>query len=63
MLEHSAQQQSYVPCFLKRETSLWEYVGNYRVRAQVREPALIATHADGAVREDVSSVLFLEREQ
>ncbi|MGI8402479.1 MAG: DUF6697 family protein [Gemmatimonadaceae bacterium] len=58
-----ARQRGYVPCFLKRDTSLWEYVGNYRVREQARETALIATHAQLADRDDVSSLLFLEREE
>ena len=57
-----ASQQEFIPCFIKRETGIWEYLGKYRVRAQSFEQLEIAQHAATALREDISSVLFLERE-
>ena len=54
-------QRHAVPCFLKRATNVWEYVGDFRVRELSRDAAEVARWAASAGREgDVSMVLHLE---
>ena len=56
-----AQQGFAVPCFLKRATNSWEYVGDFRVRQLSRDAADVARWAAIAERDgDVSMVLQLE---
>lgn len=58
-----ALQRNFVPCFLKRDTSVWEFVGSYRVRMQSRDATEVAGHANAVNRPgDVSSILYLDRE-
>jgi len=57
-----ASQGTGIPIFLKRGTNKWQYVGDFRVNRQSKEPSEIEKHAKRAGRQgDVSSVLFLER--
>ena len=56
-----AQQGTAVPCFLKRATNAWEYVGEFRVRELSRSQVEIERWASAAHREgDVSMVLHME---
>ena len=56
-----AGQRTAVPCFLKRGTNAWEYVGDFRVRESSRSPAEIERWARVAHRSgDVSMVLHME---
>ena len=57
------QQRWFVPCFMKRGTGQWEHVGNYRVASQSHRPNEIAEHAASTLRDDITSVLHLERER
>ena len=59
-----AKQGNAVPTFLKKRPGCWIYQGKYRVKEQSHDEEIINHHADKANREgDVSSVLFLEREE
>lgn len=56
-----AAQREPVPCFLRRPGRLWEYVGEYRVRALSQDPAEIEEWSRLAGREGTASmVLHLE---
>ena len=56
-----AGQRTAVPCFLKRATNAWEYVGEFRVRELSRSQAEIERWAAVAHRKrDVSMVLHME---
>ena len=59
--EAFAAQKSAVPCFLKRATNCWEYVGEFRVRELSRAADEIERWSATAGREGgVSMVLHLE---
>ncbi len=54
-------QAEPIPCFLKRATNAWEYVGDFRVAGLVDDADEVAEWARIAEREgDVSMVLHLE---
>ncbi len=55
-----ASQVVGVPCFLKRATNVWEYVGEFRVRERDTRPEEIQRWAAVAGRTDVSMVLHLD---
>lgn len=54
------EQQTPVPCFLKRETNAWEYVGDFRVARRSLEASDIRDHALRTGRPEISQVLYLE---
>jgi hypothetical protein len=55
-----AGQRAGVPCFVKRDTNAWEYVGRYRCAHQSFDRAEIAEHAKRTGRPEISQVLHLE---
>jgi hypothetical protein len=55
-----AEQSVAVPCFLKRATHAWEYVGDYRVARQSFDGAEITQHRARTGRAEISSVLHLK---
>jgi hypothetical protein len=56
------REQKYpVPVFIKKESNVWEYVGNYEVERWTDDPSEIARYAKSSGRKDVTSVLFLKR--
>lgn len=57
-----AEQKEYVPLFVKRNPSKWEYLGNYQVKSLSEDAKEIARHESYSGRCDVVLVLYLERE-
>lgn len=57
-----AEQEEYIPLFVKRNPSKWEYLGNYRVKSMSDDAKEIARHENYSRRSDVALVLYLERE-
>lgn len=57
-----AEQKEYIPLFVKRASSNWEYIGNYRVRSLSDDAKEIARQEYFSGRFDVVLVLNLERE-
>ena len=57
-----AEQENYIPTFIKRAVNDWVYVGNYRVKELSENPHDIKRLAREAGRSDVVMILRLERE-
>lgn len=56
-----AEQKEYIPLFVKRSPSKWEYLGNFRVKSISDDAKEIARHKTYSGRTDVVLVLYLER--
>jgi hypothetical protein len=59
--EWLVNQESAVPTFIKRAPSQFEFVGEYGVTRQSRDPAEIAVHARRTGRTDITSVIYMAR--
>jgi hypothetical protein len=57
-----AQQNIYIPLFVKRGPNKWEYLGNFKVRLLSEDPKEIARQETYSGRNDLILVLHLERE-
>jgi len=57
-----AGQKEYVPLFVKRISSKWEYLGEYRVKSLSDDAKEIARQESYSGRIDIVLVLNLERE-
>lgn len=57
-----AEQENYIPTFIKRAVNDWVYVGNYRVKELSEDLADIERLSREAGRTDVVMILRLERE-
>jgi hypothetical protein len=56
------REQNYpVPIFIKKDINKWEYVGDYQVKGWTDKSSDIFHYAKTSGRNDVTSVLFLER--
>ena len=55
-----AAQTHFVPCFLKRDTNDWEYVGDYRVARQSFDESELLLQRRLTDRPEISQVLYLE---
>lgn len=54
--------QSYpIPIFIKKDINKWEYVGEYQVKRWTDKLSDITSYASTSGRNNVTSVLFLER--
>lgn len=50
-----------IPCFLKRMTGAWEYVGEWECESVSRNPDVIAAEALKAHRRDISMVITMRK--
>lgn len=57
-----AEQQEYVPVFIKRFDAAWEYVGNFRVERTIALPSAEYRHVLRTGRRAVPFMLELEQE-
>ena len=58
-----ADQREPVPVFVKKRSNEWTYMGDYRCVRMVDDPAVIEAFAEKTGRDDISMVLYLERER
>lgn len=58
-----AAQIEFIPLFVKRSTSTWEYIENYKVASLSEDPSEIARHERFSGRDDIVMVLNLEKEK
>lgn len=57
-----AAQAHFIPVFVKRGPSKWEYLGDYRVSKSSEEPREIARQEAISGRDDLEVILYLEKE-
>jgi hypothetical protein len=58
-----AGQEHAIPVFLKRKSNVWYCMGDFRCKRWSEDEATISEHSRAAGRDDVTMVLFLERER
>lgn len=58
-----AEQRTAVPVFIKQRSNEWYCMGNFRCIRLADDPGTVEEHARRAERDDVTMVLFLERDK
>jgi hypothetical protein len=58
-----AEQEEPVPVFVKKRPNEWAYMGNYRCARVVDDPTTIEGFAQKTGRDDITMVLYLERDR
>jgi hypothetical protein len=58
-----AEQRTAVPVFIKQRSNEWYCMGDFRCVRLVADAATVREYAERARRDDVTMVLFLEREK
>ena len=56
-----AGQEEYIPLFVKRSPSKWEYLGDFRAKSISDDAKEIARQGSYSGRDDIVLVLYLER--
>ena len=58
-----ASQRGFVPVFIEQRSNTWYCMSNSRCSRLADDAETIALHSTGTMRDDVSMVLFLERDK